>query len=186
MQEDGFDPADEGQFGDPLPDNESAEDKSKSQRKREMTALQDLGKQLADFNEQQLDRFPLSEDLRAALREYQHIRKNEAKRRQLQYIGKLMRSEDHEGINGVFEEMDAERKRGIQREHLAEAWRDRLLGDDKDAVTDFVDAYPATDRQDLRNLVRNAQQERARNKPPTQARKLFRLIREIIAEAEGS
>src|SRR5690606_7019318 len=120
--------------------------------KREMTALQDLGKQLADFSEQQLGRFPLTEDLRAALREYQHIRKNEAKRRQLQYIGKLMRSEDHEGINAVFDEMDAERKRAIQREHLAESWRDRLLADDKDALTAFVDAYPETDRQDLRNL----------------------------------
>jgi ribosome-associated protein len=86
-------------------DGEVGEKKSKSQRKREMTALQDMGTKLTELNEQQLARFPLSEDLRLALREYRHIRKREAKRRQLQYIGKLMRNADCAGIAAKFNEL---------------------------------------------------------------------------------
>ncbi|MCW8194387.1 DUF615 domain-containing protein [Proteobacteria bacterium 005FR1] len=158
-------------------------DKSKSQRKREMTALQDLGRQLMDFNDQQLAQFPLTEDLRKAFRDYKRIKSNEAKRRQMQYIGKLMRSEDHEGIEAVFERFAAERHLSVQQEHLAESWRERLLEDDTgDQLTAFVDEYPQCDRQELRNLVRSAAQERKAGKPPAQARKLFRLLREIVSE----
>lgn len=157
--------------------------KSKSQLKREMTALQKLGRQLMDFNEQQLAQFPLSEDLRNAFNDYKRIKSNEAKRRQMQYIGKLMRSEDHEGIEAVFEQFAADRQRSVQQEHLAESWRERLLEDDSgDELTAFFDQYPDCDRQELRNLVRSAMQERKSGKPPAQARKLFRLLREIVTE----
>jgi ribosome-associated protein len=156
--------------------------KSKSQRKREMTALQDMGRQLVDFNDQQLAQFPLSEDLRNAFRDYKRIKSNEAKRRQMQYIGKLMRSEDQEGIEAVFERFAAERHHSVQQEHLAESWRERLLEDETgDQLTGFFDDYPDCDRQELRNLVRSAAQERKAGKPPAQARRLFRLLREIIS-----
>lgn len=161
-------------------EDEELQEKSKSQRKREMTALQDLGKRLTLLSEARLADFPLDEDLRQALREYNHIRKNEAKRRQLQYIGKLMRNADHEGIEVCFEAIAAEGRRSVQQEHLAESWRDRLLQGNPDEITAFLDAYPATDRQEFRNLVRSALQEKKNKKPPTQARKLFRFVRETI------
>ncbi|MEX1032013.1 MAG: ribosome biogenesis factor YjgA [Cellvibrionaceae bacterium] len=157
------------------------EEKSKSQLKREVSALQDLGRKLTELKDEQLARFPLTDDLRLALLEYRRIRKNEAKRRQMQYIGKLMRSADHEGIAATFEQLAAQHRRQIKQEHLAEAWRDKLLEGDAQQVTAFLDEYPATDRQEFRNLVRNAVQERKNNKPPTQARKLFRFVREVIA-----
>lgn len=157
------------------------EEKSKSQLKREMSALQDMGRKLAEMKQQQLSQFPLTEDLRLALEDYQRIRKNEAKRRQLQYIGKLMRKADHEAIATQFELIEAQGRRNVQQEHLAESWRDKLLESDAEALTAFLDEYPATDRQEFRNLVRTAVQEKQRNKPPTQARKLFRYIREVIA-----
>lgn len=165
------------------PDDGEDEGKSKSQRKREMQALQDLGRQLTELSEQQLAAFPLQDDLRAALRDYQRIRKNEAKRRQLQYIGKLMRKADEEGIAAEFERIAAQRRRSVQQEHLAEQWRERLLQGNGDEVTRFLEAYPATDRQEFRQLVRNALQEKQSNKPPAQARKLFRFLRAAIARA---
>lgn len=162
------------------PDEEP--EKSKTQLKREMTALQAMGQKLAELKEQRRAQFPLTEDLRLALQDYQRIRKNEAKRRQLQYIGKLMRKADHEGIAAQFELIEAEGRRNVQQEHLAEKWRDRLVEGDADAITEFLDSYPATERQEFRNLVRAAVQEKNAGKSPTQARKLFRFIREVIAE----
>lgn len=159
------------------------DEKSKSQRKREMTALQEMGRQLTELGEPQLARFPLDEELLAALREYHRIRKNEAKRRQLQYIGKLMRKADHEAIAARFEEIAAQGRRETQRNQVAESWRDKLLEGDHDQVTAFVEEYPHTDRQEFRNLVRNAVQERQNNKPPTHGRKLFRFLREVISQA---
>lgn len=160
--------------------DDSEQEKSKSQRKREMHELQAIGQQLLDLREQQLAAFPLSEDLRNALEEYHRIRKHEAKRRQLQYIGRLMRSEDHAGITEAFEAITQEQRRSVRLEKLADEWRNRLLDGDADTLTEFVDSYPQTDRQGLRQLLRNAQAERQAGKPPTQSRRLFRLIRETL------
>lgn len=160
------------------------EGKSKSQRKREMSALQELGRRLTELNQPRLSKFPLTDDLRLALSEYHRIKSNEAKRRQLQYIGKLMRSEDQEGIEAVFEEFAAQGRRNAQQEQLADDWRERLLADESGAeLTNFLDQYPGCDRQELRNQIRSASHARQTGKPPAQAKKLFRLLREIIAGA---
>lgn len=157
-------------------------EKSKSQRKREMLELQALGESLLALKEQRLADFPLSEDLRKALAEYHRISKHEARRRQMQYIGRLMRGEDHAGIAAAFERIDQERLHSVQQEKLADEWRNRLLEDEANELTAFVDAYPRTDRQALRQLVRNALAELKAGKPPSQSRKLFRLIRTILAD----
>lgn len=157
-------------------------EQSKSQRKREMQELQALGESLLALKEQRLASFPLSENLRKALADYHRISKHEARRRQMQYIGRLMRSEDHDGIAAAFEEIDQERRRSVQHEKLADEWRNRLLEGEADVITEFVDAYPNTDRQALRQLVRNATGEQKAGKPPSQSRRLFRLIRTILAD----
>lgn len=165
--------------------DETEPGQSKSQRKREMLELQAVGERLLALSEQQLADFPLSEDLRKALSEYHRISKHEARRRQMQYIGRLMRSEDHEGIAAAFERIDQERRRSVQQEKLADEWRKRLLEGSADVVTEFVDAYPHTDRQALRQLVRNAVAENKAGKPCSQSRKLFRLIRTILADHQN-
>jgi ribosome-associated protein len=158
--------------------------KSKSQRKREMSALQELGRKLAELKQPRLSKFPLTEDLRSALRDYHRIKSNEAKRRQLQYIGKLMRNEDQESIEAVFDEFAAQGHRNAQQEQLAEKWRERLLEDENGAeLTVFLDQHPNCDRQELRNQIRSAAHERQTGKPPQQAKKLFRLLREIMSGA---
>ncbi|WP_275287096.1 ribosome biogenesis factor YjgA [Halomonas elongata] len=151
---------------------------SKSQLKREMHALQSLGERLIAMNEAERARFPLSDELLAAIDETGRIRAREARRRHMQYVGKLMRREDLDGIRAVFDELDREQLQRDHAFHRLEKWRDRLIDEGDNAVAAFIDAFPDTDRQALRQLIRNARRERDQGKPPTNARRLFKLIRE--------
>ncbi|MDR5868405.1 ribosome biogenesis factor YjgA [Halomonas koreensis] len=151
---------------------------SKSQLKREMHALQALGERLIAMKPAERARFPLSDELLAAIAETDRIRAREARRRHMQYVGKLMRREDLEGIQAVFDEMDREQLRRDHAFHRLEKWRDRLVDEGDEAVEAFIADYPDVDRQALRQLIRNARRERDQGKPPTNARRLFKLIRD--------
>ena len=151
---------------------------SKSQLKREMQALQQLGEQIIAMSDAQRARFPLSDDLLAAVEETGRIKAREARRRHMQYVGKLMRGEDLEGIQAVFDEIENETLRRDHAFHRLEQWRDRLIEEGDDAVEAFVVEFPDVERQALRQLIRNARREREQGKPPTNARRLFRLIRD--------
>ena len=164
-------------FDDPSHEEEE-EYKSKTQIKREMEALQELGKKLIGQKPEMLAKLPLSDQLRAALKEAERIRQNEAKRRHLQYIGKLMRDVDVELIREHIERQEAGTRAYTQHFHQLESWRDKLLADDKQ-IDPFLEAYPNGDRQHLRQMIRNAAKEAKQNKPPASARKLFKYIREL-------
>ena len=151
---------------------------SKSQLKREMHALQTLGEQLIAMSPAERARFPLSDDMLAAIEETGRIRSHEGRRRHMQYVGKLMRREDLEAIQGIFNEIKQESRHRDLAFHRLEAWRDRLIAEGDAAVEIFIEEYPDVDRQALRQLIRNAKSERERGKSPTNARKLFRLIRD--------
>ncbi|WP_280546655.1 MULTISPECIES: ribosome biogenesis factor YjgA [unclassified Halomonas] len=151
---------------------------SKSQIKREMQALQQLGEQIIAMSDAQRARFPLSDDLLHAIEETARIKAREARRRHMQYVGKLMRGEDLDGIQAVFDAIENETLRRDHAFHRLEKWRDRLIDEGDDAVETFVDEFPEVDRQALRQLIRNARREREQDKPPTNARRLFRLIRD--------
>jgi len=96
----------------------------------------------------------------------------------MQYVGKLMRREDLDAIRAVFDEMDQETRRRDLAFHRLEQWRDRLIDEGDAAAKAFIAEFPAVDRQALRQLIRNARREREQGKPPTNARRLFRLIRD--------
>ncbi|TFH88049.1 DUF615 domain-containing protein [Billgrantia azerbaijanica] len=151
---------------------------SKSQLKREMHALQTLGEKIIAMSDSERARLPLSDDLLAAVVEAGRIRSHEARRRHMQYVGKLMRREDLDAIRAVFDEMEQETRRRDLAFHRLEQWRDRLIDEGDAAVEAFIADHPAVDRQALRQLVRNARREREQGKPPTNARRLFRLIRD--------
>lgn len=170
----------------PAPD-EDAPIKSKSQLKREMHALQDLGKRMMDLSDEQLAGLPMSETLKAAIVESRRIRQHEARRRHLQYVGKVIRNEDDpEALRRAVEAFDAGSEEHTRRHHLAERWRDRLIDEGNPAVAGFVEQCPGTDVQHLRNLLRNAQKDVRTGNNTGQARKLFRYLRECIDDAEGS
>lgn len=158
--------------------NEEEEGKSKSQIKREMEALQKLGKKLLDQKPEFLDKLPLGDRLRAAIEESKRITQNEAKRRHLQFIGKLMRDVDAEVIQEHIERQEAGSRAHAQHFHTLENWRDQLIAHD-DNLVPFLEQYAEADRQHIRQLVRNARKEAAQNKPPASSRKLFKYIREL-------
>lgn len=156
---------------------------SKSQLKRDMLALQDLGAQLVKLNKERLAQVDIPEDLRAAVKEAQKIRSHGALRRQMQYIGKLMREVDPAPIQAKLDGWEGKSNEENARFHAMERWRDRLIADEQ-AFALFMDEHPHTDTQQLRALIRNARKEQLNNQPPKSSRALFRLIREII-EAGG-
>lgn len=151
---------------------------SKSQLKREMHALQALGERIIAMSPAERARLPLSEDMLAAVEETGRIRSHEGRRRHMQYVGKVMRREDLTAIQAVFDEIEQEERRRDLTFHRLEKWRDRLIDEDDNAVEAFIAEHPDADRQALRQLIRNAKSERERGKPPTNARRLFKLIRD--------
>ncbi len=160
---------------------------SKSVQKRAVEALQDLGAELLACNKATLEKCDLPPQLLAALAEYKRLpNKHGALRRQLQFIGRLMRDLDDEALARIHAQfnrnVDLEKKKFAQLEAL----RDRLLSGDKAALQDLIDMHPEVNVQLLRQLIRGAQKERDENKPPASSRKLFRLLRTLQEGGEES
>jgi ribosome-associated protein len=151
---------------------------SKTRRKQEMHELQALGAELARLSEAQLASIELPEELREALLEAKRISSHEAKRRQMQYVGRLMRDLDPEPIRVRLGEIEGNSARATARHRRLESWRERLLGDDA-ALTAFAAEHPGADLQTLRTLIRNARKEASAGKPPRAYRELFRVLKSI-------
>ena len=154
--------------------------KSKSQVKRDMHALQALGERIVDMNEKQLAKIPLSEEMLDAIYIARKMPPKEARRRQIQYIGRLMREGNHEEIQAAVDKMQNHSDQYIHRQHQIERYRDLLIEGDKNALQQLVSNCPGIDVQQLRQLVRSAQKEKEDNKPAANARKLFAFIRESM------
>jgi len=164
---------------------------SKSQRKREMHALQQLGNRLAELSAKHLSQLPLTPKLQEALSDMGRIRQREARRRQLQYIGKLMRDIDQEALEHALNALGQQSQASLRANQLAEDWRERLLVEPK-SLQEFIDTYPATEIQTLRQLLRQSLKEteviaQARNQgvPEPKAKspqKLLQLLRETIVQ----
>jgi ribosome-associated protein len=150
---------------------------SKSQRKREMTALQDMGVELVKLPRARLEKFDLPENLLGALVEAQRLNSHGAIRRQMQYIGKLMRAVDIEPIAEQLAALRGESAAAKAEFHALEHWRTRLIADDQ-ALGAWLSAHPESDAQQIRQLIRNARKEAAEGKPPKSSRALFRLLRD--------
>ena len=170
-----------------IPDSEFAPEEdnspSKSARKREALSQQQLGEVLSQLKVSELNSFPLSDTLRAALDLCREIKSHSAHKRQLQYIGKLMRSEDIEMIQNQFEQMQLRQKAQNSAFHQLEKWRDRLIaidGSEKDALTELMNGHPEVPIQKLRQLMQNNKKELAHQHPPKSARDIFKLLREHL------
>ncbi|HOY22868.1 MAG TPA: ribosome biogenesis factor YjgA [Cellvibrio sp.] len=154
--------------------------RSKSQAKREMTALQKLGELLIDFNDKQLAMIPAEEKLLDAIHQARKMPHREARRRHLQLIGKIMRETNHEEIQAAVDKVQARSDQYINRQHQVERFRDMLIAGDKQIFQTLVTNCPGIDVQHLKQLVRSAQKERDENLPPKSSRKLFSFIREQL------
>ncbi|MFP5213869.1 MAG: ribosome biogenesis factor YjgA [Acidobacteriota bacterium] len=159
--------------------------KSKSQVKREMLALQAMGKQLVELSPDQISKIEMPEDLREAVLFAKTIRKGEAIRRQIQYIGALMRDADPEPIRRALDEIGRGRNVDERRLHELEDWRDGLVEGNEAIMEEILERFPEADRQRMRQLALNAARERAANKPPKAYRELFRYLRSLTAETDS-
>ncbi|MBT9528839.1 MAG: ribosome-associated protein [Pseudomonas sp.] len=162
-----------------------SEEKSKTQVKRELHALVDLGERLTTLKPDLLNRLPLTDGLRRALADAPKHTANIARKRHILFIGKLMRDQDIDAILTLIDQLDASTRQYNERFHSLERWRDRLLGGDDAVLDSFVGDYPEADRQHLRQLIRQAQHEAAQSKPPAASRKIFKYIRELDEAKRG-
>lgn len=161
------------------PPDQPPEENSKSQRKREVTALQDLGEELLRLNPAQLEQIPLPENVRNAIEEALKMNAHGALRRQKQYIGKLMRNADAAPIQAALEAIKEHGHTSAARFRELERWRDRLLTEGDAAISAFIETHPHADRTRLRALARNAHSEQTRGEAPKSARMLFRYLRDL-------
>ncbi|WP_147822027.1 ribosome biogenesis factor YjgA [Salidesulfovibrio onnuriiensis] len=150
---------------------------SRSQLKREMTALQKLAEELVDLGPELAKKAPLNDNLLAAVTESFKIKKHEARRRHFQYIGKLMRDIDPQSLQDYIETIRSGRQAQTGAFHELEQWRDRLMEGDDELVEELVERFPDMDIQRFRQMVRNARKERESGKKPKAFRELFRMLR---------
>jgi ribosome-associated protein len=152
---------------------------SKSQLKREMTALQELGTALVELPKDALKRMPMTEDLADAVHAARRITDHEGKRRQLQYVGRMMRGLTETEVAALRTALDEHRgvnRAATARLHWIERTREKLLADDA-ALTEFIRQHPAADPQEGRTLIRNTRREQEQGRPPKYFRELFQWIK---------
>lgn len=160
-------------------EEDSEEFISKTQRKREMHALQDMGEELVALSESRLAELDLPDRLRNAVLEAKRINKFGALRRQMQFIGKLMRDVDPDPINAKLDVWKGQSREATAHLHQLERWRTRLIEGD-DGIEAFVQAYPGCDLQRIRALVRNARREQSEGRAPSNFRELFQALKDIV------
>lgn len=162
-------------------DHEDPEFKSKTQLKSESHALQKLGENLVNLGASALAKIPMDDELEEAVLLARKInKKKDGFRRQLQFIGKLLRARDVTPIEQAFAAIQASHIRGNQAFHKLEQARDALLSKGDDAINDLLKEHPSLDRQKLRQLTRSAKKQQEQNKPPKAAREIFQYLKQEI------
>lgn len=161
------------------PFDDEEEYKSKTEIKREMHELRDLGKALIELPEKELATIPVPDNILEQIAIAKKITHNSGKKRQMQYIGKLLRSIDTDEIQAAYEDLQTGRKKLARDFQKLEVLRDQLIDQGDNAIQPVLEQYPNADRQILRQLVRQASKEKQAEKPPAAARKLFKYLREI-------
>lgn len=158
---------------------DATEQKSRTQVKKEMLALQKLGEELLQLPDDMLEQLELPPELLDAVVFARTIKKHGARRRQMQYLGVLMRQIDPAAIRQKLEGFQRKRSRATQGQHRVEQWRDALVAGDEQLFDDICGRYSTADRQHLSQLIRNARKEKSTGKPPKAARMLFRYLKEL-------
>lgn len=153
---------------------------SKTQLKKEMHSLQQLGERLVTLTRDQLERIELPEELREAISFSRGVSSHEGRRRHMQYLGKLMRRVDGDALRETLGHVTGESRAAVALMHHAEHWRDRLLADDT-VLTEFIAEHPDADVQWLRAAIRAARREHEAQQAPKHAREIYRWLHERLA-----
>lgn len=162
---------------------------SRTQQRREALDVLALAQQLAALAPAQLERLPVPEALLPHIADTRRITSHIARKRQAAFLAKQLRREADETLDAIRDALDAGGEAARAETallHRVEAWRERLLADGDTALAELLAEHPAADRQHLRQLLRNAGEERKQNKPPHAYRELFRALREILSSQAGA
>lgn len=157
---------------------------SRGEQRRAALAVLELALRLVEQSEATIQRIPMDEDLRELVLASRKITAQIARKRQVHYLAKHMRREEDEALDAIRAALDhdkADGRREAQALHQVEYWRDRLIADGDTALGELLALNPHADRQHLRQLARNAHQEKLKNKPPHAYRELFRELRDLLA-----
>lgn len=157
---------------------------SKTQLKKQMLELQNLGREIAELPDKQRNKIPLNDALVEGINTYRRIKSREGKRRQMQYIGKLMRSIDTNAIYEAMREIHNGEQKTNQQLHELETLRDQFIAKGDAMLPYLLERFPSLDRQHLRQLLREAKKEINANKPPTNQRKIFQYFKELYRLTE--
>ena len=149
---------------------------SKTELKKDSKKIQEFGRRISELTINNIEAFKFPSNIYEATIDLKNIKSNSAKKRQVQYLGKLLREIDLTDAFLIMKQLKVSSQKEIQRNHIIEDWRDKLLNNN-DSITQFVDEYPKIDRQSLRQTISNAQKD---NKSPKYSRQLFKLIKDII------
>ena len=153
--------------------------KSKTEKKKEATALQDLGEKLVKLSNEQLESIDMPEELSNAIRHAKTIKSHGALKRQMQFIGTLMRNIDSAPVLEAIDEIEQGCYKKAVDFKETERWRDELMAGSKELIEELLVKYPSAERQQLSQLIRNAVKEKKDNKPPKAFRILFRYLRDV-------
>lgn len=161
---------------------------SRSQQRRDALEVLELAEKLASLTPTQLAKLPIPDDLLPHLAQTRKITAHIARKRQLAFLAKQMRREDDETLEAIRDALDEDglaARREVAAMHRVESWRERLLAEGDAALGELLEEHPAADRQHLRQLVRNANEEKLRNKPPRAFRELFRELRALLVQGNA-
>jgi len=165
-------------------DDHELEPRSKQQQKREAEAVQAVGAELVNLTATQLnevfEKLDLPDNLREALLACRTIKSHGAHRRQLQYIGKLMRGIEIASVKQLLAEFKRGRQMAAAEQHRIEHWRDRLLNEGDTALNELLKNYPGMKAAQVQKLITMAKRESVQNQPPRAARQLFKYLRELM------
>lgn len=156
---------------------------SRSQLRREALDVLKLAQALAGLSDAQLSHFTLDDDLLDEVRRARGVTQQIARKRQIQFLAKQLRRLDDEELEPIRAKLENDRQFARMDSaalHHAEKWRDRLIEEGDDALTAFFEEHSSADRQQLRQLARQARAERDRGGPPHAQRELFRVLREVL------
>jgi len=157
------------------------EEISKTQLKKQSQDVINFGKEIAQLSQDQLKKLGLPQDIVDAISEYKKIKSLSAKKRQLLFIGRLLRAINLDKAHAQYDVIKNHSQHAHQLFHLAEQWRDKLILT-PDSMTDFINHYPKTDVQQLRSILKNAITEKENNSAPKSSRSLFKIINQIIKD----
>ena len=159
--------------------NNQQEEISKTQLKKQSKDITSFGQAITLLNQNQLEQLNLPSDINNAIEDYKKIKSLSAKKRQLLFIGRLLRSTDLHEAFIQYEAVKNHSQLANQQFHLVEQWRDKLI-QSPDAITEFINQFPKTDVQQLRSLIKNSINEIEKNKPLKSSRSLFKIIQSIL------